>query len=98
MEWPRSQFKRVVTNEPKYVVKFLMQSEFTKIIQNEILHVQCTTHKTVILLYKLTGITLYGHKIKIRLLMVNSLWATLCASYLILYWDYIELKQQMTFN
>jgi len=61
-----------------------MHTKFTKIIQNEILHVQCTTHKAVILFYKLTDITLYEHKIKIRLLMVNSLWATFCASYLIL--------------
>jgi len=75
-----------------------MHTEFTKIIQNEILHVQCTTHNMVILLYKLAGITLYGHKIKIRLLMVNSLWATLSASYLILHWDYTELKQKMTYN
>lgn len=75
-----------------------MHTEFTKIIQNEILHVQYTTHKAVILLYKLTGITLYGHKIKIRLLMVNSIWATLCTLYLILNLDYTELKQKMTLN
>jgi hypothetical protein len=62
------------------------------------LHVQCTTHKAVILLCKLTGITLYGYKIKLRLLLVNSLWATLCASYLILNWDYTELKQKTTLN
>lgn len=75
-----------------------MHTEFTKIIQNEILHAQCTTHKAVILLYKLTGITLYGQKIKIRLLMVNSLWVTLCVSYLISNWDCTELKQKMELN
>jgi hypothetical protein len=30
-------------------------TEFTKIVRNEILHVQCTTHNAVIPFYKLTG-------------------------------------------
>jgi hypothetical protein len=33
----------------------LLLTEFTEIVLNEILHVQCTTHNVVISFYKLTG-------------------------------------------
>jgi hypothetical protein len=39
----------------KYVINFFITTEFTKIIRNHFLHVQCTIHKAVIPLYKLTG-------------------------------------------
>jgi hypothetical protein len=38
----------------KYVRNFFIV-EFIKIIRNEILHVQYTTHSVMVLLYKLTG-------------------------------------------
>jgi hypothetical protein len=38
----------------KYV-KNVSITEFSKVLQNDILHVQCTTHNTVIPAYKLTG-------------------------------------------
>jgi hypothetical protein len=33
----------------------LLLTEFIKIVRNELLHVQCTTHSAVIPFYKLTG-------------------------------------------
>jgi hypothetical protein len=45
----------VKSTQKKYVRINLLLAEFIKIVRNEILHIQCTTHNAVILFYKLTG-------------------------------------------
>jgi hypothetical protein len=60
---------RVAQKEVDWLLKYtlntldisLLLTEFTKIVRNGILHVQCTTQNAVIPFYKLTGMFKYEH-------------------------------------